>query len=290
MIAAVGGMRYGSHCCLVSDAVDVTALAVAGYIRDGLAARDRILCVVGQEDRSWLTRALATARTPVQERVADGSLLIVDMSRSPTWQGAFSPTDAAQVMFDAVTAARQDGHTGLRVCSDMAWGPRHRVPHEALMEMERLIEAGLRGRAGMGLCIYDPRRFTHAQIEERARHHGLTAGSGSQRAPSLQILHTANGLRLIGEADLTVTDLLETALRGATSGSSEQIVVDLSSLSFADTRALDTLFQAATRLQPGRHLLLRAPSATVRRVMTLLGWDDVAAIRHQPRQGPGDTP
>jgi anti-anti-sigma factor len=285
-------MRYGSHCCFVAGAAaaDITRLAVAGYIRDGLAAHDRILCVLGQTDDSWLTQALHSARTPVEERVADGSLVIVDMSQTPTWQGEFSPVDAAQMMFDAISSAQDDGHTGLRVCSDMSWSRRHRVPHRALVEMERLIEAGLRTRAGMGLCIYDPEQSTMAQIEEHARQHGLRAGPGAQRAPSLQVLHTSTGLRLIGEADLTVRELLDNALSQAAARIGQDIVIDLSSLAFADVSALDAMFQAANRLHAGRQLVLRSATPTMRKAMTILGWDTSAAIRHEPPRASGGTP
>lgn len=280
-------MRYGSHCCFVSEDAGITRLAVASYIRDGLAARDRVMCVLGQGNHYWLAQALASARTAVDERLTDGSLVIVDLSGTPTWQGAFSPVDTARLMFDAITTAQRDGYAGLRVCSDMAWGPHHRVPHHALVELERLIETGLRARAGMGLCLYDPRRFSSAQIAERADHHGVRAGPGSQREPCLQILHTPYGLRLIGEADFTVRHLLDAALREASARTGADLVVDLTSLAFADVSALDALFDAATRLPAHRRLLVRSPTPTMRKVMTALGWDTVAAIRHQPRRDPG---
>jgi hypothetical protein len=134
-VAAVGAMRYGSHCCFVSDQDDITQLALTGFVRDGLAADDRILCVLGLRERSWLVDALVAARTPVEKHEADGSLVIVDMSLTPTWQGDFSSTGSAQIMFDAIDGALADGYRGLRVCSDMSWGPRHSVSHPELVEM-----------------------------------------------------------------------------------------------------------------------------------------------------------
>ena len=288
-VAAVGAMTYGSHCCFVSDEDDITRLAVAGYVRDGLAADDRILCVLGLRDRSWLVDALTAARTPVERHVAEGSLVIVDMSQAPLWQGEFSSSGSAQIMFDAIGAALADGYRGLRVCSDMSWGSRHTVAHPALVEMERLIEAGLKTRPGMGLCLYDPREFTLAQIDERAHHHSLVAGPGRVRAPSLQILETARGLRLIGEADLMSRGDLDAALREALLRTAQDadIVVDLSSLVFADVSAMESLFVAASQVGAERCLVVRSPTVTVRKVLTFLGWERTSGMRAEPDPASG---
>lgn len=288
-VAAVGAMAYGSHCCFVSDEDDITRLAVTGYVRDGLATGDRVLCVLGLRERSWLVDALTAARTPVEPHVADGSLVIVDMGPGPMWEGDFSSTDAAQVMFDAIDSAVGDGFNGLRVCSDMSWGLRHRVGHRALVDMERLIEAGLAGRRGMGLCVYDPREFTGAEIGERAHQHSLVAGPGRGPSSSLQILETARGLRLIGEADLSTGQLLDSALRHAVhdDADSADVVVDLSSLVFADSSAIEAMVRIAAQLEAGRCLVLRSATPTVRRVLTALGWDHAAGIRVEPDEARG---
>jgi anti-anti-sigma regulatory factor len=291
-VAAVGAMRYGSHCCFVSDEDDITRLAVSGYVRDGLAADDRILCVLGLRDRAWLVDALVAARTPVERHVADGSLVIVEMRQGALWQGDFSSSDSAQVMFDAIDGALADGYKGLRVYSDMSWGLVHSVPHPALVEMERLLEEGLRGLPGMGLCVYDPREFTLAEIDERSHHHSLVSGPGRVQAPSLQILETARGLRLIGEADLTVRNLLDTALQKAASHAppGTDIVVDLSSLVFADASAIEALFLAGSQLGPGCCLVVRSPTPTVRKVLTILGWDGMSGMRVDTDPASGGAP
>lgn len=137
-------------------------------------------------------------------------------------------------------------------------------------------------RAGMGLCLYDPSQSAPEQFQERARQQGLTCGPGSQREPILQILHTRTGLRLIGEADLTVTELLAAALGHAAARIGHDIVVDLSSLAFADISALRALFEAAGQLREGCRLVLRSPTPTMRKAMAALGWDSGPAIGLEP--------
>jgi anti-anti-sigma regulatory factor len=291
-IAAVGAMAYGSHCCFIADGEDVTRIAVAGYVLDGLAAGDRVLCVLGRRERSWLTGCLRWARLPVDAHLADGSLVIADMSTTPMWQGDFSAVGAAGIMFGAIDGALADGFRGLRVFSDMSWGPVHQVTVPDLIEMERLLEAGLPGRRGMGMCFYDLGAFTLDEIGERACHHALVAGPFSRQTSILQILETDRGLRLIGEADLTTKGQLESALGNAVARAAPgaDVVLDVSSLDFADTGSMEAVFEAAARLGPGRQVVVRHPSAIVRMILSVIGpgsQDSGVNVRTEPDPSAG---
>ncbi|MFC1419054.1 MEDS domain-containing protein [Streptacidiphilus cavernicola] len=287
VMVQIGAMGYGSHCCVVSDDDEITRLAVTGYVRDGLAAGDRVLCVLGMRERSWLEEALTAARIELPRHEGDGSLVIADMGAVPMWQGPFSAPAAAQVMFDAIDAAVGDGFRGLRVCSDMSWAAIHPVPGEGLAEMEQLIQTGLECRAGMGLCLYDPGQFTAEQLRRCAERHALVAGPGRAGVPCLQILQTVRGLRLIGEADLTTQEQLRTALRQAADRipGDVDVLVDLSSLAFADASAVDVLLDAGSRLGYGRRLVLRSASPTVRRVLAVLDRGRISGIRVEAAPG-----
>jgi anti-anti-sigma regulatory factor len=271
-MAEVGAMEHGSHCCFVSADEDVTRLAVHSYVRDGLSAGDRVLCMLGRRDRDWLMGTLAEGPTPAERHVADGSLLIVEVVRDPPWQGPFTSRGMADALFGAIDRAVADGHRGLRVCGDMSWGPQSGVDYAALLRYEVLAERGLPGSRGMGFCIYDPREFSSVQIDAQAAAHVLFAGTGRERPPTLQVLDTHRGLRLIGEADLATRGLLDDALRRAAGHTESDLVVDLSALEFADLSAVESLVRAASALGPGRRLVVRAAGPAVRRVVDLLGW------------------
>jgi anti-anti-sigma factor len=290
-MAEIGAMAYGSHGCLVSDQEDVTRLAVAGYVSDGLAAGDRVLCVLGLRERPWLEDVLGSVRTPVQLLEDEGSLVIAEMGGGPIWQGEFSPVEAAQIMFDSIDAAVGDGFRGLRVWSDMSWAPVHRVAEAELVEMERLLQAGLGSRPGMGLCMYDPGQFTASQLRKCAEQHDLRVGPGRAGGTGLQILETARGLRLIGEADLSTAGRLEAALRQAALRipRDASVIADLSSLAFADSSAVEVLLRAASRLGPGRFLILRSASPTVRKVLAVLDRDGAGGIRLEADPAAGGT-
>lgn len=274
IVEAVGSMDYGSHCCFVSADDDLTGLAVRTYVRSGLAAGDQVMCVSGRWERPWLEGALSGGQSgiPLDRHLADGSLILFDMSETPMWPGEFTPQVASGILLGAIDGALAAGFHGFRVCSDMTWGRRHFVGHEDLVEMEHLIEAGIATRQAMGLCVYDPREFTSVEIEARERAHSIHAGTGPDPTPSLRAERVPDGVRLIGEADLTTCDLLDSALREAAARTSQDVVVDLSGLTFVDVSALETIAAAADRLRSRRRLIVRAMPSSARTVVELLGW------------------
>ena len=273
VVEAIGSMDYGSHCCFVSADDDVTGLAVRTYVRNGLTAGDQVMCVSGRWERPWLEDALSGGRggIPLDRHLADGSLILFDMSETPMWPGEFSPEVASGILLGAIDGALAAGFHGFRVCSDMTWGRRHFVGHEDLVAMEHLIEAGLATRQAMGLCVYDPREFTSVEIEERGHAHSMLAGTGADPAPRLRVERVPGGIRLVGEADLTTCDLLDSALHDAAARTSQDVVVDLSGLTFVDVSALETIAAAAGRLR-SRRLVVRAMPSSARTVVELLGW------------------
>ncbi|MFI6986271.1 MEDS domain-containing protein [Embleya sp. NPDC050154] len=277
-VAAVGAMDYGSHCCFVSADEAVVRLAVHSYVRDGLSADERVMCLLGRRDRSWLMSTLSQGPTRPAEREADGSLVVVDVGRTPLWEGEFTPEGMAQTFFAAVDQALEDGYRGLRVCGDMTWGRAGGVGYDELHEFERLAGLGLPGRRAMGICLYDPREFSSVQIDAQERLHPIVAGTGRARPPSLQVTDTTKGLRLIGEADVATLGLLEEALRRAAAQPGRDLVVDLSALEFADLSTMETLYRAAAALGPHRRLVLRAAGPAVRKVVDLLGWSGAGGL------------
>ncbi|MYS79094.1 MEDS domain-containing protein [Embleya scabrispora] len=278
-VAAVGSMAYGSHCCFVSADEEIVRLAVHSYVRDGLSADDRVLCLLGRRDRTWLMSTLSEGPAWPAEREADGSLVVVDVGATPLWEGEFSPEGMAQTFFAAVEQALADGFRGLRVCGDMTWGRAGGVAYDDLHEFERLAGLGLPGRRAMGFCLYDPREFSSVQVDAQESLHPLVAGTGRARPPSLQVTDTTKGLRLIGEADVATRALLEEALRRATAAQSgRDLVVDLSALEFADLGAMESLYRTAAALGPDRRLVLRAAGPAVRKVLDLLGWSGAGGL------------
>jgi anti-anti-sigma factor len=104
----------------------------------------------------------------------------------------------------------------------------------------------------------------------------------SNRAPvqPLQITVQDDGPSLVlhvhGEIDLSTVETLRTCLEHELSGSSDSLVVDVAGVTFLDCAGINLLVRSNAQLtETGRTLSVRNPSATIRRVFTIVGIDNL---------------
>ena len=97
-------------------------------------------------------------------------------------------------------------------------------------------------------------------------------------------------LHLSGEADLSVAGQVSDALNTQISAGARHLTVDLSGLRFADSAAIGTLVDAHLTLKnQGGTLELSGVQPAVARALSLLGVDQVIAVRPQPSPGAAGT-
>ena len=90
--------------------------------------------------------------------------------------------------------------------------------------------------------------------------------------------HTSAGhrIRVVGEMDLSVIDVVDREIRHAEEADSERIVLDLDQLEFLDAAGIRMLLDADARSKgKGRLQITRAASAQVQRVLDLTGAGEV---------------
>ncbi|HEU5003975.1 MAG TPA: STAS domain-containing protein [Actinomycetota bacterium] len=74
---------------------------------------------------------------------------------------------------------------------------------------------------------------------------------------------------LSGELDMAVEDQLRTALSGAGDHDARGIILDVSDLTFMDSRGLSVILETAAALQAPAQLVLRNPRESVRRLFEI---------------------
>ncbi len=86
-------------------------------------------------------------------------------------------------------------------------------------------------------------------------------------------------LRLVGELDVGTAGRFRRAFDEAYEQGASTVVVDLAGLTFIDSTGLHELVVARRRqLNRGEELVLRAPTAQTRRVLTIVGFDRLFTI------------
>jgi anti-anti-sigma factor len=86
-------------------------------------------------------------------------------------------------------------------------------------------------------------------------------------------------LRLRGELDRLSAETVDDAVRDVAESSTGPVVLDVSDLEFIDSAGLRTLSRAHNLLaRDGRTLIVRAPSASILRLIDLVGLRDILTI------------
>lgn len=97
-------------------------------------------------------------------------------------------------------------------------------------------------------------------------------GSLGQTVPGLRATSTEAGLAVSGEVDLTTWSLLSDALAKVADSLAEgqDLVLDLSELSFIDGHGVQLIARAAEELDPSRRLVLREAPQMLLRIAEIL--------------------
>lgn len=265
----VGAARRGDHVCAVFDSDAQQQDVLTGFVRDGLAADDRVWCLTDALPPEGVLDLLRAGEVPVDDAMAAGRLVVRSAAESYLAEPPFDPDRMITIMHDAVDQALADGFAGFRLTGDMSWAARGVLGADRLLDYERRVSEVFATRPAAALCQYDRRRFDAATLAGALEAHphmlvpttqsdGLTVGRLPDRV----------GLRLDGEIDMANRDDLQRAV-ASLPPTSTQIHFELAGLRFIDAAGYVELL-AAVGTDPARRLVLHDPRGTVRRLIELL--------------------
>jgi anti-anti-sigma factor len=86
----------------------------------------------------------------------------------------------------------------------------------------------------------------------------------------LAVHNEGQAIRLVGEVDLATCQTLQTALDALVARPAGDVVVDCSEVTFFGAAGVDALVRARNQLDSSRRLVIRKPSAIVRRVLGIV--------------------
>jgi anti-anti-sigma factor len=272
--ATVDRLRLGDHVCWTFDDDRERSEAMAGYVRAGLGQMQKIMYFTDSTPTSAVLGDLEAQGVPIGAGLRSGQLTVSTSDETYLAGGRFDPVAMIGRWGREFAQASREGYTGVRAVGDMSWGHRpvpgteHLSSYEA--ELNRVFSDGF----AMAVCLYDRRLFSHSDLNRVASAHPGTVGprSGRDWVPLLRMVRTCEpaGVRLIGEADLSNRDALQTMLRQLMDESATQvapIVVDLTEVTFVDAAAARALVRAETTSE-GR-LRLTGASPHVARLLEL---------------------
>jgi hypothetical protein len=254
---------------------------VATFVRDGLRASTKVLCLTEAIPPDQLRAELADRGVPLGGGGLRPNQLTISSSEE-SWLVDREVSGSAMVarLGHQLDEARREGFAGLRVTADMCWISRPIAAAEQLPVFEAEVGKLFGDGRLTAICQYDREVFDAVTLAfAAAAHPRAVAAAVYHEDPVLRICrqHSPPGVRVAGEIDLGHVEELMLALNEALR-LDHDIQVNLAKCRFIDAAAATAVLHAALSLPAGRTMTIRA-GGPVLRMLQLVGAPDVPVVR-----------
>jgi anti-anti-sigma factor len=278
--ATVDGLQPGDHACLTFSDADERLDIVAAFVRDGLAASQRVLCYVESSSPSAFSVELAERGLPVDASVASGQLVVAGSGEHFLAGGAFGAERMLGLLESQVRAARGDGYAGLRLTADMCWALRPAAGVEQLIAYESRMAELLTTARALAVCQYDRERFDTVTLASVTAAHGQAVAAVTYHDDAMLRIcrqYAPPGIRLAGEIDFRHLPALSRALAEAVA--LDQVIhVNLRQLRFIDGAAGAAVVQAAASMGPDKGMVVIC-QPLVGKILAAIGAGDLPQLQ-----------
>ena len=272
---SVEALLPGDHACLTFSDPDERLDLIAAFVRDGLEASNKVLCLTDSIAPERLRAELADRGVPEHPLRPDQLPLAGSEESWLRNGGARMVRRLARELDDA----QRDGFAGLRVTADMCWITRPGAGADELPVFESDVDKLFGDGRLTAICQYDREIFDPVTLAFAAAVHPLTvAAAVYYEDPVLRICrqHTPPGVRIAGELDLGHVEELTLALAEALR-LDRDIELNLARLHFIDAAAVGAVFRAVSGLPAGRTMRVRC-GGPVLRMLHLVGLPDLPGV------------
>jgi hypothetical protein len=183
----VVSFRHGDHICsFYRDEEEQMAIA-APFVRVGLLAGERCLCVLPQLQTELLLAALESSGINTSEEIARGALLLATPQQAYLAGGKFQRHAMAKLLDDGMREAVTMGFTGFRGTGDLSWAASDMGACGEMPEYEAMLDKYYPGKRSLGICMYDMRLFSAVQVEILMKAHRLSILHPSEEQRAIRI-------------------------------------------------------------------------------------------------------
>lgn len=164
IVSGLSGLQLqsGDHLCVFYRGEAERDALLVPFLREGLRAGHKCLCVMDQADPHTLAATLMA--DPAVPDVADDQLDVLTSEESYLRTGGFA-TEAMLEFWDTqMDRAVKAAYPFTRAVGEMTWALEDVDGVEELIPYEAELNRSLRQYAQVGLCFYDLNQFTNGQL------------------------------------------------------------------------------------------------------------------------------
>lgn len=265
-VKTISDVAVGDHVCWAYDDDRQLARVLGSYVRDGLAAGQRVACYL-DGDGAAVRVALAGVER-LDAALDNGSLIVGTVSAAYLPDGSFDAGARLREYAAMTAAAIDDGYAGFRVFGQAA--TMLAAAADAWPAYELRADLLVARRPMVALCAYDVRRCDRASLEMLRSVHARSFGAW--KGESVFRMHggRSGGLWIEGEVDFATAPAVE-ALSAEASRDLIEPVLDVSGVRFIDGAGMRAVVRGL-RTIAAAHPVVRVNGATpmFKRLWTLM--------------------
>lgn len=277
---SVEDLQPGDHACLTFTDPQERLDIVAAFVRDGLRAGQKVVCLTEAVSESVLLGELSDRGLPVTDTLRTGQLRVAGSAPMFLPNGTFSSARTIDTLRGELLHAGRQGYAGLRVTSDMCWALRPVNGIAELLDYEQQMSRLLAGRNATAVCQYDRQCFDTVTLAGVADTHGVMVAAQTYHDDAMLRIcrqHMPPGIRVAGQIDYRSVGALKRALSESLALDTH-IDVNLAELRFTDATAAGVLLHAAGSMSPEQHMTVHCPRL-IFKVLTALGLPDIPRVK-----------
>jgi ABC-type transporter Mla MlaB component len=267
-------VRPGEHACGRFEHVRDGDRFATAFILDGIALGHKVVYLCDRDAPAFESQ-LASEDGRIRSALARRQLEVRPARDTYLPDGRFEIQRTIDLVSDERTHALGEGYPALRIAGEMTWALEGAPGTQHLAEYERRLTALFKDETLACFCQYDQRRFGAESLAPIATAHGVDvtpelAALGRSGYLSAALIRPRDALRLTGALDSVDAGPLATLVDVQFD---RHLELDLADLSFVDVAGIRALLGTS-----GRPVTIAKASRPVRRLLGVLGWDDLAGI------------
>lgn len=267
-------VRPGEHACGRFEHAEDGERLAAAFVLDGIALGHKVVHLCDRDVPAFESR-LVSRDGRIRSALARRQLEVRPARDTYLPDGRFDVKRTIDLVDEEVSRTLAEGYPALRMSGEMTWALEGAPGSEHLAEYERRLAALYKDATLAGFCQYDERQFSPETLAPIATAHAVDvtpdlAALGRSGYLSAALLRPRHALRLTGALDSVDAGSLAALVD---EHFDRHLELDLADLSFVDMAGIRALLGTN-----GRSVTITKASRPVRRLLGVLGWDDLPGL------------
>lgn len=170
---ALEKLEVHDHLCLIYESREEQLAAVIPFMKIGLERGERCVYIADDNTVATVMEAMRTQGIDVDTAVNSGALSVITKREAYLKEDRFDPDWMIDFLKEAITAAKADGYSALRVTGEMTWMLGGDPGSERLIEYEAKLNYFIPEYDCLAICQYNRNRFDPEIIVSVIRTHPL---------------------------------------------------------------------------------------------------------------------